>query len=96
MILQTQWLALGSVTLFEELCHWHWALRFQKTPGIPSSLYLLLVDKDISSRLLLQPHVYLLAAMPFAIVIMDASPLKPELPINLFYKLPQSDISSQQ
>lgn len=33
---RTVWEGLGTVNLFEKIGHWLWALRFRKTPGIPS------------------------------------------------------------
>lgn len=63
----TVWEGLGSVTLFKEICHWHWALSFQDSWH--SQFYLLLVDKDVSSHELLQRHAYLLATMPLTMMI---------------------------
>lgn len=47
---RTLWKGLGGV-LLSEVCHWGWALRFQKTCTIPC---LLLVDWDVSFGMLLQ------------------------------------------
>ena len=33
----TVWEGLGGVALMEELCHWGWALRFEKAPAIPNA-----------------------------------------------------------
>ena len=40
----TVWEGLGGVALFEEVCHWEWALKFPVC-----SLYLLLVVQDVNS-----------------------------------------------
>jgi hypothetical protein len=30
---ETVWEVLGGVAFLEEMCHWEWALRFQKSTG---------------------------------------------------------------
>lgn len=41
----TVWEGLRGVALLQEVCHWEWALRYQKpTPFLVSSLCLVLVD----------------------------------------------------
>ena len=54
LVSRTVWEELGGVVLLEELRHWGWALRVQKTPAISSVLLLwfLLADQDVSSHLL--------------------------------------------
>jgi hypothetical protein len=53
---------LRGETLLEELCHWRWALRFQKFKPGPVSLSLP-ADLDVElSQLPLQHHVYLHAS----------------------------------
>jgi hypothetical protein len=61
----------------EEEFHWEQALRFQKPVVFPvSSLYLTLVDQDVSSQLLLQNHACLPAGMLSTIMVTDSSPLE--------------------
>jgi hypothetical protein len=33
------WEGLGGMALTEEVCHWEWTLKFQKTHTIPSVLW---------------------------------------------------------
>ena len=44
----TVWEGLGGVALLEEVCHWEWALRFQKAHSNPRvSLFLLPAGPDL-------------------------------------------------
>jgi hypothetical protein len=62
----TIWKGLGGVALLGEVCHWKWALWFQKTPVI-SSVSFSLPTSD--SRC--EPTALLRSA------IVDSNPLKP-------------------
>jgi hypothetical protein len=67
------------VALLEEVCHWEWALRFQKPPSFPVGLSLSLTHacgSDVSPQLLLQHHAYMSAAMLSTMVAMGYNPLE--------------------
>jgi hypothetical protein len=44
------WEGLGGVDLLEEVCHWGWALRFNRVaPLLVCSLCLMLAERDVST-----------------------------------------------
>lgn len=68
---------LGCVALLKELCQWRQTLRFQKLMTFPVIfLYLVLVDKNESLRLLLQHQVCLSAALLPTVEAMDSTSLE--------------------
>jgi hypothetical protein len=78
---RTVWEGLGGVALLEELYHWRWSLRFQKTMSIPvSSPCYLCVGWDVSSQLLPQHHDCLAAEVISAMMVRN-SPSKTVSPI---------------
>lgn len=59
----------GDMNLLEEVCHQWLVLQFQKTHAISSvSFYLLLLDDDVSSQLVLSPCI--------CSAVMASNPLK--------------------
>jgi len=80
----TVWEGFGGVALLEEVCHWEWALRFQRSMPFPvSALCLLLMDRHVSSQLLLPQHACLPDAILPTIKAMG-SPSKAVSPYELF------------
>jgi hypothetical protein len=65
-----------------EVCHWAWALPCQP---LFLCLFLLSVDQDVSSQLLLQPHACLPAAvLPSMMAMGSASETVSKPPIKCF------------